>query len=261
MSRPDPANFAEVVLRRHRCLNALVDRPQPKRELVKTLDTPRSTLDDIVRELEQIGLVEYDDGIWQPTFLGKCVCDLHEAYLECFTDYAAAAPVLDPLPNDTTIDVSFLHGVDVYEGDPAVPDAVMSVLSDHIEPVGDVRIATPIAPVGVTTAFYDSATSGKNCTFEMILPEQVISRIHDARPTLTTKMCKDPNGTVHCAQIPFTYGVWIGESDHAGIIVFEKRGICGLLVNDTDAALEWAADQYNRVKRNADPMTLVTESQ
>jgi len=53
MSSPANDELATVLLKRYECLNALINHPQAKPELVDTLDMPRSTLDDVVRELEQ----------------------------------------------------------------------------------------------------------------------------------------------------------------------------------------------------------------
>jgi len=53
MSGPANDELATVLLKRYECLNALINHPQAKPELVDTLDMPRSTLDDVVRELEQ----------------------------------------------------------------------------------------------------------------------------------------------------------------------------------------------------------------
>jgi len=49
MSSPANDELATVLLKRYECLNALINHPQAKPELVDTLDMPRSTLDDVVR--------------------------------------------------------------------------------------------------------------------------------------------------------------------------------------------------------------------
>jgi len=48
MSSPANDELATVLLKRYECLNALINHPQAKPELVDTLDMPRSTLDDDV---------------------------------------------------------------------------------------------------------------------------------------------------------------------------------------------------------------------
>jgi len=44
MSSPANDELATVLLKRYECLNALINHPQAKPELVDTLDMPRSTL-------------------------------------------------------------------------------------------------------------------------------------------------------------------------------------------------------------------------
>lgn len=248
-------DFARVLLRRYDCLRALIDQPLAKRDLVERLDTPRSTLDDIVRELERVGLVEYDDGLWQPTFVGQCACRVHARYLERLDDYRVTAPVLDPVPADSPLDPAFLDGVEVYEADLEVPDALTMTLLDHVACARRVRLATPIALVGFTERLHESVTARETCTFEMILPGQVIEGVRATRPGLIEELLDAPDETVYRAPLPFTFGLWIADDDHAGVAIFEKRGICGLLVNDTDDALAWASEQYDRVKGDAEPIS------
>jgi len=68
---------ARVLRRRYDCLRAIVTEPREKRALVEATETPRSTLDDIVRELESAGLVTYDDGVWRPTTSGRVAAEVH----------------------------------------------------------------------------------------------------------------------------------------------------------------------------------------
>ncbi|MCG1008357.1 transcriptional regulator FilR1 domain-containing protein [Halorubrum lacusprofundi] len=56
--------------------------------------------------------------------------------------------------------------------------------------------------------------------------------------------------------IPFSFGLWIVDSEEAGIIIFTEQGIRGILMNDTDDALTWATNQYERAKQDADPIFL-----
>jgi hypothetical protein len=58
------------------------------------------------------------------------------------------------------------------------------------------------------------------------------------------------------ASIPFSFGLWIADEDEVGIVVFTEQGLGGILVNDIDDALDWATDQYERVKQDADSVFL-----
>ncbi|WP_449406478.1 hypothetical protein [Natrinema altunense] len=39
------------------------------------------------------------------------------------------------------------------------------------------------------------------------------------------------------------------------VFVFAERGIFALIVNDTDAALDWANEAYSQIRENTIPIT------
>lgn len=66
-----PPELSTTLAKRFECLAALVDQPRTKSELDEVLDYSRSTLDRAIRDLRDVNLVAYEDGIWKPTFLGQ----------------------------------------------------------------------------------------------------------------------------------------------------------------------------------------------
>lgn len=159
MSLPGSTALANILLKRYECLRVLVDHPQAKRDLVETLDIPRSTLDDIVRELEQAGLVEYTDGQWHSTHPGRSACRVHREYLNQLVSLADASPILDAMPADTDVSWEFINGADIYETHSSIPDAVMTTLLDYVEAATEVRIVTPNVVAGHGAQFYHSRVS------------------------------------------------------------------------------------------------------
>jgi len=256
MSSPDPKDIATVLLKRYECLHALVNQPQAKPKLVDKLDTPRSTLDDVVRELEQAGLVEYRDGQWHPTHLGKAACRVHRDYLDHLDSLIDASPVLDALNADSEVGWEFTDGADVYETNPSIQDAVMTKLLDYVEAATDVRVATPRIVAGYRDQFYQRGISGRDATLEMIIPLEVHEWFHSMYPSAATDVLNDPNVNVLRSSVPFSFGISIFDGDRAGVTVFTDNGIAGLVVNDTDDALTWAEEQYDRVKQDADQIFL-----
>lgn len=63
------------------------------------------------------------------------------------------------------------------------------------------------------------------------------------------------NVDLHTASIPFSFRLWIVDSAEADII-FTDQGVREILVNDTADALDWATDQYEHAKHDADPVFL-----
>lgn len=256
MTLPAPKDIATVLLKRYECLHALVNQPQTKPKLVDTLDMPRSTLDDIVRELERADLVEYRDGDWHPTHSGRLACRAHRDYLDQLNSLGDVSAVLDSMDTDEEVSWAFIDGADTYEAHSSIQYAVMMTLLDFVEVATDVRVVTPNVVAGYADQFYESGISGRNAAFEMIIPPEVHAWFHSTHPSVATDVLNDPDVDVLRASIPFSYGLSIFDDERAGVTIFTEKGIAGLLVNDTNNALAWAEEQYERVKQNADPILL-----
>src|SRR6056297_1766077 len=144
MALPAPLDLADVLLKRYECLHTLGNHPQAKPELVSSLDIPRSTLDDIFRDLERADLVEYHNGKWQLTLLGRYTLDHHTRYKDGLESLTDAAAIVEELPQETAIKRRFLIDADVHVATGPVPDEVMRVFLNAVESASHVRSVTPL---------------------------------------------------------------------------------------------------------------------
>jgi hypothetical protein len=243
---------ARVLRRRYDCLRAIVTEPREKRALVEATETPRSTLDDIVRELESAGLVTYDDGVWRPTTSGRVAAEVHADYRETVRDVQAAAPVVDALPHDTPLDRQFLEGVTVHEAERALPDAVVTSILESVADATHVRGFAPTAFVGFADRFRDEAVADGG-ELELVLAPDLFDLLtghavgeDDIEPA-----------TVLSGEIPVEFGLWIADDTEAGVVVYAGQGIEGVLVNDSPDAVDWAESLYERVAETATPADLI----
>lgn len=261
MCVPETGNLEAVLNARHACLRALIDRPQAKRDLVETLEIPRSTLDDIVRELEDAGLVEYRDGTWSPTHIGRLAHRAHREYLkrlECLID---VAPILGKLDPESEIGWAVIDDADVHETHPNVPDAVMPTLLDHVAAATTVRIVTPRLVAGYGDELYRRGVAGQDASVEIIVPPEVDDWVRSEHPAVATDLFDDPAIDAFRASVPFSVGIWMFDDERASVTVFTERGIAGLIVTDTPAALSWAEKRYESVKRAAEPVSIPGDTQ
>jgi len=239
-----------VIRRRYDCLRAIVNEPREKRVLVEALGTPRSTLDDVVRELESAGLVTYENGVWRPTTTGRVAAEVHADYRETVSDLCAAAPVVDALPHDTPLDRTFLDGATVHEADQALPDAVVTSILESVADAERTRGFAPTAFVGFADRFRDRAVEGDG-SLELVLAPELFDLltghgIEDAE--------QDRDTTVLSGEIPVSFGLWVADREEAGVVVYADQGIRGVLVNDSPAAVEWAEEMYHEVRAEARPV-------
>jgi predicted transcriptional regulator len=254
MARSAPPDLADILLKRYECLCTLDNQPQAKRELVESLDVPRSTLDDIVRDLEHADLVEYHDGKWQLTLLGQYTLKHHTSYKEGLESLTNATPVIKELPRDTPVERRFLRDAEVHVATTPVPDEVMQVFLDAVESATHVRGVTPLAMAGYAEPFYRAGTTGSDAQLEVVLPLETFERLRTLHPDSTDRAMADDAITLYHADIPVTFSLWIADDDHAGLIVYADQGVQGILINDTDDALDWATSQYDRIQKDAEAL-------
>lgn len=248
-----PDDHLDVILtKRHSYHCALIEQPRSKCDLEDELDGSRSTLDRALRNLADAELAKYEDGLWKPTPLGRCSYKTQEAYIDRLENLAEAAPLFNELSSESPVDCAFVLGADVYESDPSMPDALMQTLLDSVEGGQEVSVATPVVITGFVEEFYERVSRGENYSLDLLVPPDVSERIRGAFPALTDELLDDKNVSLHTGSIPFRFGLWIVDSTEAGLIVFTDEGVRGILVNDTPEALDWAKDQYERAKQDAD---------
>lgn len=253
MPFPGPGDLASVVLNRFECLDAVVTEPRSKPDLVESLDIPRSTLDDIIRELEREDLVEYEGGLWQPTHSGGIAHELQRQYLDILESLADASPVIEALPADDDIHPSIIDGATVYEHQPHVANAELSPLLNHVEAASDVRVATPRLVRGFGRELSEKAFTDGDTTFEMIAPSEVHEWFATESRTGAEKL-ELPNVSFRRATVPFSFGLAIFDGQTTAITAFTDHGIAGYIVNDSERAIRWAEDQYNHVKADSEPV-------
>ena len=243
---------ARVVRRRYDCLRAIVTEPREKRALVEATETPRSTLDDIVRELESAGLVTYDDGVWRPTTSGRVAAEVQADYRETVRDVRAAAPVVDALPHDTPLDRAFLDGSTVHEADRALPDAVVTSILESVTDGRQTQGFAPTAFVGFADRFRDEAVADGG-ELELVLAPDLFDLL-TGHADGTDEI---ERATVLSGEIPVEFGLWIVDGTEAGVVVYGGQGIEGVLVNDSPDAVAWAESLYERVAETATPAELL----
>ena len=252
MEQPDPAELEALIADRSGFLCALTAAPRSKRELTELLDCSRSTIDRVLRSLADAYLVEYRDGKWHATAVGICAYRAQDEYQSFLSDLAEAAPILTELPPENLIDEAFLADSTAYPADATVPDAVLEPMLRSVRKATTVRGLVPKALAGSAEAFYDAATADSACELELVLDGDVFDRLSEIHPQETKDALNEPNVSLFRGQLPHEFGLWIADDTTAGVVVYTPQGIQGCIMNDTEAAVQWAMKQYESGKQNAE---------
>lgn len=253
MPFPGPEDLASVILHRYECLDAIVTQPRSKPDFVESLDIPRSTLDDIVRELERAELVEYEGGLWQPTHPGRIAHQLQRQYFDTLESLADASPVIEVLPVDDDIHPSIIDGATVHEPQPHVVDAELSPLLDHAKASTGVKIAMPRVVRGFGRKFSEKILTDGDTTFEMVAPTEVHEWFAAESRTVAENL-ELSNLLFRRGSVPFSFGLTIFGVQSMAITAFTDHGVAGCIINDSERAVRWAEDKYNHAKTGSEPV-------
>jgi len=249
--------FQRLLLRRRAVLRAVVDGVGDKRDLVERLEIPRSTLDDVMRELAEAGLVSYDDGRWRPTSVGRTAQAIHADYTERVSGVADAASVLGAVP-DIDIGRAMLDGCTVHEPGNILPDRAVTTFVEQVRAADELHGLVPQALAGHVPSVHEEVTADQSMEVELVFEPAVFDQLFDVYAAEMTRALETDRIGLYRTPLPHPYGLWVADDAHAGVVIYGGGGIRGIMVNDTDAAVEWATERYRRASAEAEPITLAS---
>jgi len=249
--------FQRLLLRRRAVLRAVVDGVGDKRDIVERLDIPRSTLDDVMRELAEAGLVSYDDGCWRPTSVGRAAQAIHADYTDRVSGVADAASVLGAVP-DIDIGQAMLDGCTVHEPDDILPDRAVTAFTEQVRVADELHGLVPQALTGHVPSIHEEVISDQSMEVELVFEPAVFDQLVDIYTAEMTRALETDRIGFYRTPLAHPYGLWITDEAHAGVIIYGDGGIRGIIVNDTDAAVDWATERYRRASAEAEPITLAS---
>jgi len=245
--------FARTPSSRGDVLRALIEDPASTPDLVDRVDASRSTVDRALEDLQGCGLVRRSEDTYEATAVGVQTYEAYRSYLRRLEALDRVGEVFEPLPPDAPLNAEALVGADVLWPETHAPGSVLH------HTTGIVERATRICGVGpaIFTEYiqaHRAAVEANDCSLEYVLPPGVIET---ARSTFTEAWADlRETGALDLRVIDeaLPYELWHAETPsgaHAGITVFDDRGVHGAVVNDTDAMVSWARSEFRAYRERA----------
>lgn len=248
--------LVSLLARRIEVLEYLIDGEHTRPELVEALDISRSTVDRAVRELEGMGLLEFDDGTYRASLPGRLA---HAEYAELRAELVTveeAADLLAALPPDAPLDLDVLRGAEVVTASEIAPHMPGSRITDVIEGADHVRsLSVALTTPATGEAIADGVFEGM--TVEVVFERQLYDYLSDSE-------------TMPIADLRATdrFHPWVTDDLPFGLLLVDRddeREVClavydedrtleGVVVNDADPAVTWAAAVFREYRGAADPV-------
>lgn len=246
-----------AVGKRAEFLAAVEDEPRRKPALVDELDVSRSTVDRAIADLTDVGLVEREEGVYHATVSGVLARQMYADYVEQTDALATATPIVNAVQDAERLDPVILKGADIHVADPHAPESTLE------------RAITELRQSDTLRGFVHVVKS----TYISLLHEQVLENDLEAE-VIVQRDARDSLGalthgrdqlvdlfmtdafTVLETDEQLPYALWLMEGDTAlaGLTIHNTGGIVGMLINDTDDAVDWCRAEYERVRGSADEL-------
>ncbi|WP_449272333.1 helix-turn-helix transcriptional regulator [Halorhabdus salina] len=256
---PSSCELDNVLSKRSHHLQALIEQPRPKSELEDIVECSRSTLNRSLRELADVGLGKYEDGIWKPTLLGRYSYQARADYRERLRNLSEAASLLQDQSYECSLSSQFLEGAEVHTAESSVPDAVLQTLFDFEDSSKKVCVATPTLTTGFARQIHHHVVDGAIESLEIVFTEKQLEKIRASFPEFIPNLLGHTGVDLFRSSIPFSYGIWLVDSIKAAVVIFTEQGVRGVLVNEKEKSVEWATTQYEQVKHGAEGIENVWE--
>lgn len=258
MPTRDAADTVDLLARRADVLALLRGGEQTKRALVESHSASRSTVDRAVRDLESRGFVTRSDGSVAITLQGRLALSVFEDAAAAVESLDAAGPVLEPLDATATIDVALLRGADVLRADSVTPNRPVVELASLLDEATAVcGFARGVLPSHVE-AYYDRVVN-HGTTVRFVVTDEVLDEVVASYDDMLAAALDTGRFEVMRATRSLEYDLLLVEKTDRTVvsaIVYGDRGVAGVVSNDDERAVDWAASTLEDLRDAAEPVSL-----
>jgi predicted transcriptional regulator len=250
-----------AVIQREWLLETLRAEPMDKPTLVSRLGVSRSTVDRGIRDLERHDLVSRTPEGFAVTPIGEAVYRAYERFERRLTDIEEMQAVLAHVDAEDDLDPAVLADAEVYLEDAPAPDNVAFQISKISGRADAVRSVTRTISRARSAKRLHNAVVNQGAKFEAVYTVDLASFLTAWGTEDRQEMAESGNyrAFVSDRDAPFTvflYGQT--DADRTDVCVFvydEDDDPVGVIVNDTDEAVEWAESYFHRFRDDAIEIT------
>lgn len=218
-----------------------VDKPS----LQSALGTSRSTIDRGIRELQNAGYVEREDGAYRTTLTGRLALESYDQFVERIRGTVEAADVLSSLDVTVALSPDVLATAEIVRPDQTAPQRPIERIRSIIG--GATRIRTVVSAISkqYVDLYYDRIDDGVETS--LVLSPSVLGQLVSKYQDRLTDALARENVEIRQSDAEPPFGLTIVEQNDDRLVeltVYGPTGLRGVVVNDTPAAVAWAEEFY-----------------
>ncbi|WP_318567334.1 helix-turn-helix transcriptional regulator [Salinigranum marinum] len=252
------AELRRLADQRTNMLAMLVEGGSDKSGLTAELGVSRSTVDRAVRRLEGAGLVRRDRGGVTATRAGRLAHESYRRYCERTADVARFGDLLRELPATADVGPELLDGATAHRSEPPAMGRPANEVIERFERATKMWICASAINDAEASARLHEMVTERGGYADVVYTSNLASHLREWYLDKRHEMAV--TGRYRAYEIDdLSYDLFVIESlDGTGVavVVYGDGGrLDGVIVNDTDAAVAWGKEAFERRRSAATEFT------
>lgn len=249
--KPDVDDIIETVVKRAAFLDRLAAGPITKRDLRDELEVSRSTVYKAVRELEDAGIVEQTGDRCRLTLYGRLLVEQYHLFAETVGDVERHEPLLGALPPDCPMITDVLVGAEYVLAERHAPNRPIGRVEELVRRADSVAAMTPVVIPQYIDLYYEQVVE-HGTTADIVLESPVVEHLRSDHGDKFAEAIETGRLAVWETGEALPFGLVVSVDEVLVVVYTEGGELAGLIVNDTDAALDWGREVFHRFRARAD---------
>lgn len=249
----DARDVIETVVKRASFLDRLAAGPTTKRDLRDDLDVSRSTVYKAVRELEDAGIVEQTEGGCRLTLFGRLLVEQYQRFAETVGDVERHRSLLGVLPPDCPVITDVLVGAEFVLGERHAPNLPVGRIEDLVRRADRVAAMTPVVIPQYVDLYHEQVVD-RDTTADVVLEAPVVEYLRSDHGERFAEAVETGRLAVWETDETLPFGLVYSRDELAVMVYTDSGELSGVIVNDTDAALDWGREVFHRYRARADQL-------
>ena len=249
----DAERVRTVLENRSVILRYLAESPATKPEIVEALETSRSTVDRAIRDLSEIDCVSEKSGTYKSTTAGRLVLSEYDRYQSTTQSIHESTTFLNYLPDDANIDPALLDDASITLSEPHAPEQALVPSTELFQEATMMKGLAPVVLNAYPNLVGDQLAT-RDLSVEIVATDKVISTLPELANSQAEDLLAEESLTLYETEADLPYALWLMRTPtcvHAGITAYDSSGVAGVLINDSDAAVQWTRSQYQQYREKA----------
>lgn len=251
----------ETALNRFTFIDCLDDEPTDKRTLVGELECSRSTVNRGIRELEALDLVEYVDGGYRLTSLGKLVATDFAGLAETIELRVKYEPFLEWTPEDAfDLELEQLRDADLALPKPGDPYAMVNRHVAELEQAARIRCLLPLTGLHAHKTLHTRIVE-HGARVESVVTPDVAQTLQSGPDYVEFTEDMAVTGRYELYQYDGDVPYFVGLLDETVQIGVDEAGEPRALVETDNAEVQdWAEATFEEYKQEANRLEIAPAS-